>query len=233
MKPGCLLYGRKIAAKYADKIVVLTKKDMQHNIELYKTKEKIVQIYNPIEAVPLDDVYKCNSKKIVTVGQLLPVKGHDMLVKVAKKVFAVHPDWEWHLYGEGPERENLQKLINEQGIAKNLKLMGKTNGMNELYKEYAMFVLTSRSEGFAMVNIEAHYAKLPIVSFNCDCGPDEIIQDGINGYLVECFDIDKMADKINYLIENKEVRKRMSDNTMLDKEKLQMKNVIKKWMEIL
>ena len=105
--------------------------------------------------------------------------------------------------------------------------------MNEKYKDYAMFVMTSRYEGFAMVNIEAHFAKLPIVSFNCNCGPDEIIQDGINGYLVDCFDTNQMAEKINYLIENSDVRIQMSQNTSLDKEKLDMKNIIKEWEKIL
>ena len=111
--------------------------------------------------------------------------------------------------------------------------MGRTNKMNELYKKYAMYVMTSRFEGFAMVNIEAHYAKLPIISFNCDCGPDEIIQDGVNGYLVRCFDIDMMANKINYLIENPNVRIDMSSNTLLDKDKLQLENIIFKWKKII
>lgn len=227
-------YGRKLATKYADKIVVLTEKDKQNNIKLFKTEEaKIEQIYNPIQVVKLVESYNIESKKIVSSGRICFQKGYDMLVEVAEKVFKKYPDWEWHIYGEGTDRKKIEDLIEKKGLKNNLKLMGRTNKMNQLYKEYAMFVMTSRWEGFAMVNIEAHFAKLPIVSFNCNCGPDEIIQDGVNGYIVDCFDIDKMANSICKLIENPDLRKRFSDNTMLDKEKLKMENVIKKWEKII
>ncbi len=226
--------GRKLAARYADKLVVLTQKDRRNNMKKFGTKEnKIVHIYNPIQVTQLKDDYAIESKKLVSCGRICYQKGFDMLVEVAGKVFDKHPDWEWHIYGDGPDREQIEKAIKEKGLGKNIILKGRTNKMNELYKEYAMFVMTSRYEGFAMVNIEAHYAKLPIVSFNCNCGPDEIIQDGINGYIVECFDIEQMANKINGLIENPELRQKMSDNTMLDKEKLKMENIIKEWEKIL
>ena len=111
--------------------------------------------------------------------------------------------------------------------------MGTSNNMNEVYKQHSIYVMTSRYEGFAMVNIEAHYAHLPIVSFNCNCGPDEIIQDGVNGYLINCFDIEEMANKIVYLIEHENARNEMSNKTMLDKEKLKLDNIMKKWEGIL
>lgn len=230
---GVMWLGRVIAAKYADGVITLTKKDMNLFIERFKPKAKIHQIYNPTEIAKLSDQYDEESKLIVTVGWINNQKGYDMLVEVAKKVFYKHPDWKWHIYGDGPLKENIISLIEENSLSDNVKLMGRTNKMNELYQKYSMYVMTSRFEGFAMVNIEAHYAKLPIVSFNCNCGPDEIIQDGVNGYLVDCFDIDKMAEKINYLIENPNIRIEMSRNTMLDKEKLQMENVIKEWGKIL
>ena len=63
--------------------------------------------------------------------------------------------------------------------------------------------------------------------------PSKIIQDGVNGYLVRCFDIDMMANKINYLIENPNVRIDMSSNTLLDKDKLQLENIIFKWKKII
>lgn len=226
--------GRHISARYAHKIVVLTRKDKINNIKMFKTREdKIEQIYNPIQVVKIEDEYNIESKKIVSSGRICEQKGYDMLVEVAEKVFKKHPDWEWHIYGEGEDRQKIESLIAQKKLNNNVRLMGRTNKMNQLYKEYALFALTSRYEGFAMVNIEAHFAKLPIVSFNCNCGPDEIIQDGINGYIVDCFDINKMAERINTLIENPELRKEMSDNTLLDKEKLKMENIIQKWEAII
>lgn len=231
---GIMWLGRRVSAKYADNIVVLTKKDLEQNIRFFNDEEKLRQIYNPIELMPQQNDYDSNSKKILTVARIeLDTKGYDMLVSVAHKVFAKHKEWEWHIYGDGPDFNKLKSLVHKNNLENNLKLMGRTNKMNELYSKYSFFVMTSRHEGFPMVNIEAHYAKLPIISFNCKCGPDEIIQDGVNGFLIECFDTEKMVEKINFLIENPDVRIRMSENTMLDKEKLQMENVIKEWERII
>lgn len=231
---GIMWLGRKLAAKYADKIIVLTKKDENLNQEKYNSGEKLFQIYNPIEITEQNHEYDVTSKGIVSVGRLsFYEKGLDYLIEVSSKVLKKHSDWEWHLYGEGDDRPAVEALIREKKIEDKFILKGQTKNMNELYKNYSIFVLSSRYEGFCMVNIEAHYAKLPIVCFNVNCGPDEIIQEGINGYLIDCYDTEEMANKINYLIENIELRKEMSNNTMLDKEKLQMENILKKWYEII
>ena len=227
-------WGRVYAVNKADRIIVLTKKDKENYIKSLKCPiQKIVQIYNPMEYVKLEEEYAIHSKCIVSSGRLHPVKGFDMLVEVAEKVFNKHPDWEWHIYGEGEWREKIEKLIKEKQLEKNIILKGFSRNMNEEYTKYAFFVLTSRYEGLGMVNLEAHYAKLPIVAFDCVCGPAEIIQDGINGFLIKCFDINEMTDKINLLIENQEMRINMSNSTMLDKEKFQIENIIKKWQEII
>lgn len=230
---GIMWLGRVLSAKYADKIIVLTKKDMELNIKKFKTQNKIVQIYNPLEVIEQNADYNKESKLIVSAGRLTYQKGFDFLVDVATKVFEKHPDWEWHIYGDGEEKENLQKLIDKRNIKDKLILKGKTNKMNEIYKDYAMFVLTSRYEGLGIVLLESHFAKIPIVSFDIDFGPNEIIQDDINGYLIKPFNIDEMANKINYLIENPNKRIEMSSNTLKNKEQFKMENIITKWSEII
>ena len=231
---GIMWLGRKLAAKHADKIVVLTKKDMKNNIAKFGTQDKICQIYNPIENNQINSKeYNINSKKIITCGRIAHQKGFDILVDVAEKVFDRYPNWEWHIYGDGEDRKMLVDTIKSKKLEKNLILKGTSNNLSQLYNEYAMYVMTSRHEGFPMVNIEAHNAKLPIISFDCPCGPDELIQDGVNGFIIENFNVDKMAEKIGFLIENKEIRKQMSDSTQLDKEKLKMEKIMEKWDNIL
>lgn len=227
--------GRKMVASSNYEMIVLTKKD----IELQKRRfgnsgKNIHQIYNPIL---LNDNkasdYRVESKKIITAGRFTKQKGFDMLVEVARKVFDKHSDWQWDIYGKSSDDPSIEEKIKEYKLEKNLIIKGEVNNLYDLYKEYSFYVMTSRYEGFAMVNIEAHYAKLPIISFNCNCGPDEIIQEGVNGYLIDCFDIEEMANKINYLVEHPEVREIMSRNTVLDKEKLQLENIIKEWEKII
>ena len=84
-----------------------------------------------------------------------------------------------------------------------------------------------------MVNIEASSNLLPIVSFDCNCGPDEIIIDGKNGYLIPCFNIELMADRIIELIKDKQKRIEFSNNTSIDKEKLSIDFIIQQWNSML
>lgn len=226
--------GRRIASKKADRIVVLSDKDRLNNINLFKTKEdKIVRIYNPSDYKELSDKYDINSKRIVSVGRVVNQKGFDYLLEVARNVLNKHQDWQWDIFGDGKDKEELINKVKEYSLENSVFFKGKVSNMKERYKEYAMYVMTSRYEGFPMVNIEAHSARLPIVSFDCPCGPSEMILDGENGYLVDCFNIEKMSEMINYLIENPEIRQEFSDNTTKDKEKLKMSNIIKEWEKII
>ena len=226
--------GRKLASKHDIETIVLTKKDLKINQKRFKTK-RVYQIYNPVEFEVPNTEYDINSKQIISVGRINIQKGFDMIPSFAKEIFDKHPDWQWHIYGDcdNEEGEKLKKAIKDVGLEKNVILKGVSNKIKEVYPKYSFYVLTSRFEGFAMVSIEAHSFKLPIVSFDCECGPDEIIQDGINGYLVDCFNTKEMAQKINYLIEHPDERKKMSDNTSLDKDKLMLKNVVEEWKKVL
>ena len=101
--------------------------------------------------------------------------------------------------------------------------------MLEKYKEYGMCVLTSYREGLPLVLLEAKINKLPIISFDIDTGPREIIKDGVNGFLIEPYDTRLMAIKINELLMNEKKRKSFSQNSVLGIEKFRLKEIILKW----
>ncbi len=226
--------GRFIGAKKADKVIVLSDRDKNNYIKKYHVKSsKVVRIYNPSDNNPLSSEYDINSKLIMSVSRIVEGKGYDLLIKVAKQVFSKHPDWKWRIYGDGNYKATLEKEIEANDLSNNVILMGYVKDVKERYKEHSIYVSCSKTEGFSMVYIEAHNAKLPIVSFNINCGPDEIITEGKNGYLIEPFDINEMTNKINYLIENPKVRKEMSDNTGFDKEKLNIEKITKEWIELI
>ncbi len=81
--------------------------------------------------------------------------------------------------------------------------------------------------------LEAQEARLPIVSFDCPTGPSEIIEDNENGFLVPTYNIEEMAEKILKLMEEKETRKRFSDNSQKNIENFSKRNIIKKWKDII
>ena len=230
------LFFRKIACKISDKIVVLTNRTLEDYRSIFSVeKNKIECIYNYID----DDIYqnsgKCNihSKNIISVGRISSEKGFDMALEAAKSVFSKHSDWQWHVYGDGPDYKKIDQKTKEYGLENNFILKGSTNSIREKYKNYSIYVLPSYREGLPVAMLEAKCNMLPLVSFNCTTGPSEIINDGIDGYLIECYNTKKMADKICDLIENVSLREKFSKNSKDNLYKFTRDDVLKRWINLI
>lgn len=221
-------FTRRWAAKSADAIVVLTKEDKGYYEKNLQIRGILKHIYNPIEVTD-KSAYDFESRVILSVGRLTEQKGFDMLVDVAKIVLEKHPEWKWKILGEGEDREKIEKKITEYKLEEKLLLCGNVKNIENYYKKSAIYVMTSRYEGFGLVLTEAKSYRLPCVSFRCPAGPSEIIQDEINGYLIECFDVEKMADKINGLIENKSLRLEFSKQALCNVEKFKLDRIVEQW----
>lgn len=224
---------RKWAARWADAIVVITKEDKGYYKENLKIRHVIRQIYNPIEERKDKAPYNIDSKIILSAGRLAEQKGFDMLVEVAKIVFEQHPDWIWKIAGEGEQRELLEKKIREYHLEKNVILCGNVSDIDTYYEDAAIYVMTSRYEGFGLVLTEAKTYGLPCISFRCPAGPSEIILDGRNGYLVECFDTEEMAGRICELIKNQWLRQEFSKQSLKGTEKYSLEKVLKEWKKLI
>jgi glycosyltransferase involved in cell wall biosynthesis len=223
---------RKHITKYADCVVTLTKEDKKNFQDFFGNKLRVEQIYNPIEFTQNQYQYDIRSKTIISVGRLAKQKGFDYLLEVAELVFEKHPNWQWMILGEGDERAVLEDIIQKKKISQ-VKLLGRVTDVEKYLEKAAMFVLTSRYEGFPLVIIEAKANNLPVISFKCKTGPAELIQNDVNGYLVECFDVKMMAEKICKLIESEELREKFSAQAILDVEKLNYESIIQQWSHLL
>lgn len=213
-----------------DYVVTLTEKDLA----FYKNKSiKSCRIYNAMDKRLFADVvsYQADSKKIVTVARIDFQKGFEYLVEIAKKVLSVHTDWIWDVWGTGDKSyiDDVVKDIEKAGLAGRLRLRGSSLDMYNLYNDYGLYVLTSRYEGLPMVLLEAKAKKLPIVSFDIYSGPSDIVRDGVDGFLVNPFDVNKMAKKINMLIENKSLRQRFSDAAYGNLDKFKEESIVLQW----
>ena len=100
------------------------------------------------------------------------------------------------------------------------------------YCRSSIFVLSSRYEGFGMVITEAMSCGVPPVSFTCPCGPHDIIDDGKNGLLVENGNIEMLAEKICYLIENDEIRRKMGQQARIDVERFKIEQIAEQWKQL-
>ena len=154
--------------------------------------------------------------------KLQAMKKYDRLVVLTNEDKA-----NWKGYNNIEENQ-----INELGLNRCVFLDGFKSNMKEEYLDASLFVLSSRYEGFGMVLLEAMSCGVPAVSFDCPCGPKDLITDGENGYLVEDDDIEKLADRIVYLIRHPEKRKEMGTMAYKRSADYSEDKIMKQWMEL-
>jgi glycosyltransferase involved in cell wall biosynthesis len=161
-------------------------------------------IYNGVNPADfsLRAISRSNPKKIiVTLSALVKRKGVDILIK-AVKILADKGtnNFEVRIGGEGPEKENLQNLIAEYHLEGRITMMGYVN-KEELLSIADIFVLPTYSEGLPLSIIEAGLFSVPVIASAVD-GVSEIIEDKVNGLLVNAGQPDELADAISLLLQN-------------------------------
>ena len=209
--------------KKLDRFIVLSHEDKAEWHEL----KNLEVIYNPLSFFP-DQTSTCENKQVIAVGRFVPQKGFDLLIKAWAIVHKQHPEWKLRIYGYG-EKEPYLNLINDCNIGESCILEKTVENIIEKYCESSIFVLSSRYEGFGLVLVEAMACGIPPVSFECPCGPKEIIKNGIDGFLVEKENINQLAEKIIFLIENEELRKQMGAKARKNVARFKIDNIAEEW----
>lgn len=220
------LYAKQLL-KY-DKVVLLTKQDA-------KDRQLIngdVVIPNVISSFGICPKYDINSRKVISVGRLDLYKNFKDQIIVWKEVVKVHPRWTLHIFGDGSEKENLQQLIQSLSLEKNVFLEGVSPKIQDQYATSSFFIFTSVAEGFGMVLVEAMQMGLPVISYDCPCGPSDIIEEGIDGYLVDLFDLKILEKRILHLIENKDLRENMSLLAQKKSKSYLPENIMPHWIAL-
>ena len=213
--------------KKLDQLVVLTKEDEE---KLKLTHQNVTQIYNfsplaPTVKAPL------NQKKIVAVGKLDPQKGFDLLIEACR--FIKNWDgWILEIYGQGPDEEQLRSKISFYELEKHIFLKGITRKVEEVYHSASFYVLSSRFEGFPMVLLEAISFGLPIVSFDCATGPNEVIVNDDCGLLVEEGNTKKLGEAMQRMICSREEREEKSERAFQKSKFFSKDEIMKQWLEL-
>lgn len=217
--------------KRYDKFIVLTEKD----VRLRGNMPNMLVIPNFITVDIPDREPNKSSKRVISVGRLSMQKGYDYLFRAWKTVVEKYPDWHLDIYGYGYGREaEYNQMIRQAGVEGYAEIHEPVTGIQTEYLTSAFYVMSSRYEGFPLVLSEAMACGLPCVSYNCHCGPDEIIRRGEDGLIVdEVGDIEGLANAMMYMIEHPEERKRMGRRAKENIMRFRIDNVMKKWTEIL
>lgn len=222
---------RRFAAGHSDAVVVLTQRDAENYRTHISRCAPLHVIPNPVE--PKNSCYDSGSRMILSVGHLLENKGYHRAIEVAAKVLPRHPDWQWVICGEGPERPRLEEMIRKKGLEAQVLLPGLVRDMDSMYRKAAMLVMTSEMEGLPMVLLEGKAHRLPLVAFDIMTGPSDIIDHEINGFLVKPFDLEAMADRIRCLVEDDTLRCQMAENAVIGMEKFSEETIMDTWERVL
>ena len=210
--------------KRLDRFVVLTEEDKASWIEL----NNVIVIPDPL-AFTIDEVSPLTNKRVIAVGRYVYQKGFDLLLQAWAKMENQHSDWELVVYGMG-DRDPYEQIIDDLRIDRSrCHLYGSTPDIKKEYLNSSLFVFSSRFEGFGMVLIEAMACGLPVVSFDCPCGPKDIVRHDEDGMLVPSGDTDSLAGAMHKLMSDDGLRKGMASKAIINVRRYQLDEIAQRW----
>lgn len=214
--------------KRSKMIISLTQGDSQFWIE--QGAKHVIVLPNPLTLYPdiINDVEKIPCR-IIFAGRFDKVKRIDLLVSAFSLVIEKYPEWFIDIYGEGEEREHIERFIATKHMEKHIKIQNPTRDIYTEYMKSQFLVLCSKYEGFGLVLIEAMSCGIPCVSFDCPYGPQEIIKDHYNGLLARDGDVNDLASKIEWMISHNDERQNMGLNARRYVAKYRKEGVMKDW----
>lgn len=213
--------------KRFDKFVVLTEEDKSYWGQL----ANITVISNPRTFAPRATAALKN-KKVIAVGGYTHQKGFDILIDIWAKVCKETDEWHLDIIGDGTLKEYYQEKIKSYAIGHSISLVKPTSHIEEHYAAASVLALTSRYEGLPMVLLEAQAFGLPVVAFECKCGPKDILTNNKDGYLLPQNDTDAFAQKLLGLMKNENLRIKMGKEAKDNSSRYSLEKIMQQWINL-
>lgn len=199
--------------------------------------QRVVVIPNPVgwplashlPQLAVKNVCRTGRSMLLAVGRLSDEKQFGLLLDCFRSLASRHPDWDLVILGEGPLRSALELQIKESGLEQRIFLPGKAGNVGDWYQHADLFVLSSRFEGFPNTLVEAMAYGLPVVSFDCDTGPRDIIRHQVDGLLVAPMNTDSLTAALDQLLGDGALRQRFAAQAVAVRERFAIEGVAKQW----
>ncbi len=213
----------KLFGKY-DRLIVLNPDEKQ-----YYPFDNVSVIPNFIKLSPQIDSSK-KENTIIAAGRITPVKQFDHLIEAWSKIGSRFPDWQVKIFGDGDEKitAELEQLITVLQVP-NIRLMGSTRHLKKEMERGSVFAMTSATECFPMVLLEAQAAQMALISYDCPHGPRNIIRDTFTGILTLHNDIDQFANRLEELLNNTDERNGMALRAQKEVGALSASKIMLEW----
>ncbi|MGE7186711.1 glycosyltransferase [Peribacillus sp. NPDC006672] len=235
-------YGSKVKKKYdfvfnridkLDALIVLTEKQKQDIQKQYGQHNNIYVIPNAITITEHEPRKKADDT-IIMVTRLEPQKHLERAISMFHLVVDKIPSAKLNIFGKGSQLKKLQESIIKHEMQDHIFLKGYSRNIKEEIKSSTLSLLTSNYEGLPLAAVESLENETPVVSYDFNYGASDIINDGNSGFVIDLEDEENLADKIVYLLKNKEVAAQMGAfgrQEMISKYSNEV--VHQKWMDML
>ena len=221
----------RIVTRFA-RFVTLTEEDYNN----WGAPKNALVIPNFLEHMP-DQAASLDSKVVLAVGRFTYQKAFERLIESWSIVINRHlhgrsGGWKLHLIGMGELKSALQKRINDLGITDYAKILEPTNKIDVIYQKASIMALTSRYEGLPMVLLEAQSYGIPAVSFDCQCGPRDVITDGEDGFLIPQGDTEAFAQALVKLMQDDTLRRQMGATAHKNAARWDKETIMQQWTNL-
>jgi glycosyltransferase involved in cell wall biosynthesis len=234
------------SSRFNNKSVSWLKEKLESTLEKYnvlvvlnKTEKKyyqnnrieIIANFADLRLIEKDNVFK--EKTILAAGRIARVKQFDHLIQAWGIIASDFPEWQVKIFGNGDEilSSKLLQLIQKMDVP-NIRLMGETEHLDQEMQKASIFAMTSATECFPMVLLEAQSAGLAIVSYDCPYGPRNIIEDTIDGILTPVNEINQFAKKLKELILDDKARQSIGIAAKQNGMRFSKEKIMKQWDDL-
>lgn len=202
--------------------------------ELIKSDCKCIYIPNVLDSIPKKSAM-LKEKRLVTVGRLSSEKGYMDLLGIYNILVKEHPDWVLDIIGDGNERKKLENYIKTHDLEDKVILHGFQNKeyIDKVLRKSSIYLMTSYTESFGIVLIEAMSHGIPCIAFSSAEGAREIIDSGRNGYLIKNRNVRAYIKKVEDLMDDRDTRKKIGAEAKKSVIKYDGEEVVKMWFKIL
>jgi hypothetical protein len=218
-------------APAADAVVALTQRQA-HDLQEDVPGLEVHVIPNMIDPVPHNLVEERDPCRVVQLGRLDSVKRVDHAIRAVGIAAGSLPGLHLEVYGRGPELEHLLALRSELGLDDVVSFPGFTDDPIEVLAGAAASMMTSRREGFGLAVAESLAAGTPVVTYDVDYGPAELVADGVNGRVVPDGSVVELAGALVEVLRDGDAWSRMSQAAPAAAERLRPDVVATQWLDI-
>ena len=196
---------------------------------------RVIEMPNFLEALPENVEAGNREKMILAVGRLDRVKGFDRLIESFARVHEQEPEWKLCILGEGSERERLEALVEKRGLSESVELPGKVDSfaVEQHMRRASVYAMSSHSEGFPFVLVEALSCKLPVVAYDVRVGPGAVLRQNVDGFMVKDGDSRSYEEMLLRLMRDEQLRLTLAEQAAQRAEEFSRVKLAHRWYNLL